>query len=97
VEWFFKWIKQHLRIKAFYGDTENAVKTQIRVPIATYVSIALIRKRLNLKHSLYEILRVLNQHMFEMTSIETILGLPVEPTELSDYPIQQALLQTLGH
>ena len=97
VELFFKWIKQHLRIKAFYGNTENAVKTQIWVAIATYVSIAIMKKRLNLKHSLYEILRVLDLNMFEMTSIETLLGRPVEPTELSDYPIQQDLFQTLGH
>jgi IS4 transposase len=97
VELFFKWIKQHLRIKAFYGNTENAVKTQIWVAILTYVSIAIMKKRLNLKHSLYEILRVLDLNMFEMTSIETLLGRPVEPTELSDYPIQQDLFQTLGH
>ena len=65
--------------------------------LATYVSIAIMKKRLNLKHSLYEILRVLDLNMFEMTSIETLLGRPVEPTELSDYPIQQDLFQTLGH
>ena len=97
VELFFKWIKQHLRIKAFYGNTENAVKTQIWIAIATYVSIAIMKKRLNLKHSLYEILRVLDLNMFEMTPIEALLGKPVEPTELSDYPVQQDLFQTLGH
>ena len=97
VELFFKWIKQHLRIKAFYGNTENAVKTQIWIAIATYVSIAIMKKRLNLKHSLYEILRVLDLNMFEMTPIETLLGKPVEHTELSDYPVQQDLFQTLGH
>ena len=97
VELFFKWIKQHLRIKAFYGNTENAVKTQIWIAIATYVSIAIMKKRLNLKYSLYEILRVLDLNMFEMTPIETLLGKPVEHTELSDYPVQQDLSQTLGH
>ena len=97
VELFFKWIKQHLRIKAFYGNTENAVKTQIWIAIATYVSIAIMKKRLNLKHSLYEILRVLDLNMFEMTPIEALLGKPVEPNELSDYPVQQDLFQTLGH
>jgi hypothetical protein len=97
VELFFKWIKQHLRIKAFYGNTENAVKTQIWIAIATYVSIAIMKKRLNLKHSLYEILRVLDLNMFEMTPIETLLGKPVDPNELSDYPVQQDLFQTLGH
>ena len=65
--------------------------------IATYVSIAIMKKRLNLKHSLYEILRVLDLNMFEMTPIEALLGKPVEPTELSDYPVQQDLFQTLGH
>ncbi len=97
VELFFKWIKQHLRIKAFYGNTENAVKTQIWIAIATYVSIAIMKKRLNLKHSLYEILRVLDLNMFEMTLIEALQGNPVVPTELSDYPVQQDLFQTLGH
>lgn len=96
VELFFKWIKQHLRIKAFYGNTENAVKTQIWVAIATYVSIAIMKKRLNLKHSLYEILRVLDLNMFETTSIETLLGRPVEPTGLGNLPVQQDLFQTLG-
>jgi hypothetical protein len=56
-----------------------------------------MKKRLNLKHSLYEILRVLDLNMFEMTPIEALLGKPVEPTELSDYPVQQDLFQTLGH
>jgi hypothetical protein len=97
VELFFKWIKQHLRIKAFYGTTENAVKTQIWVAIATYVSIATVKKWLNLKHSLYEILRVLDLNMFETTSIETLLGRLVEPTELGNLPVQQDLFQTLGY
>ena len=97
VELFFKWIKQHLRIKAFYGNTENAVKTQIWVAIATYVSIAIMKKRLNLKHSLYEILRVLDLNMFETTSIETLLGRSVEPTESDNLPVQRDLFKTLGH
>ena len=58
VELFFKWIKQHLRIKSFYGTTENAVKTQVWIAISTYVLIAIMKKRLNMQHSLYEILRV---------------------------------------
>jgi hypothetical protein len=56
-----------------------------------------MKKRLNLKHSLYEILRVLDLNMFEITPIETLLGKPVELTELPDYPVQQDLFQTLGH
>ena len=65
VELFFKWIKQHLRIKAFLGTTENAVKTQIWIAICTYVLIAIVKKRLKLPHSLYEILQILSLTMFE--------------------------------
>jgi hypothetical protein len=85
---FFKWIKQHLRIKACYYTTENAVKTQIWVAIATYVSIAIIKKRLSLKHSLYEILRVLELNMFEISSIEALLGRPAELTLPANLPIE---------
>jgi hypothetical protein len=65
VELFFKWIKQHLRIKAFYGTTENAVKTQIWIAISVYVLIAIIKKRLNLNHSLYTILQILSVTLLE--------------------------------
>jgi len=73
VELFFKWIKQHLRIKSFYGTTENAVKTQVWIAISTYVLIAIMKKKLNMKHSLYEILRVLDLNMFETTPIPQAL------------------------
>lgn len=69
VELFFKWIKQHLRIKVFLGTNENAVKTQIWCAIATYVLIAITKKRLNLPQSLHEILRVLDLNIFESTPI----------------------------
>lgn len=69
VELFFKWIKQHLRIKAFYGMSENAVKTQIWIAVAVYVLIAIVKKRLQLDHSLYTILQVLSVTIFEKTSI----------------------------
>ena len=69
VELFFKWIKQHLRIKAFYGHSENAVKTQIWIAVATYVLIAILRKRLGLEASLHEILQVLSLNLFEKTPI----------------------------
>ena len=69
VELFFKWIKQHLRIKAFLGTSENAVKTQIWTAVATYVLIAIVKKRLHLPHSLYEILQILSLTMFETTPI----------------------------
>jgi IS4 transposase len=65
IELFFKWIKQHLRIKAFYGTTENAVKTQIWIAISVYVLIAIIKKRLNLNHSLYTILQILSVTLLE--------------------------------
>jgi hypothetical protein len=69
VELFFKWIKQHLRIKAFYGTTENAVKTQIWIAICVYVLVAIVRKRLDLPQSLYNILQVLSVTLFEKTPI----------------------------
>ena len=69
VELFFRWIKQHLRIKAFYGTSENAVKTQIWIAIATYVLIAIIRKQLRLKISLYTLLQILSVTAFENTPI----------------------------
>jgi hypothetical protein len=69
VELFFKWIKQHLRIKVFYGTTENAVKTQIWIAISVYVLVAIIKKRLNLNRSLYTILQILSVTLFEKTHV----------------------------
>jgi hypothetical protein len=69
VELFFKWIKQHLRIKAFYGTSENAVKTQIWVAVSIYVLVAIVRKRLALEASLYQILQILSVTLFEKTPI----------------------------
>lgn len=69
VELFFKWIKQHLRIKAFYGTSENAVKTQIWIAISIYVLIAIVRKKLNLRLSLYTILQILSVALFEKIPI----------------------------
>ena len=65
VERFFKWIKQHLRIKRFNGNTENAVKTQIWIAISVYVLVAIVKKRLNIKTSLYTILQILSLTLFE--------------------------------
>lgn len=76
VKLFFKWIKQHLRIKAFLGTTENAVKTQIWIAVCTYVLIAIAKKRLRLPHSLYEILQILSLTMFETTPINQLLTPP---------------------
>jgi len=83
VELFFKWIKQHLRIKAFYGTSENAVKTQIWIAIAVYVLVAIVKKRLNLSQSLYGILQILSITLFEKTPILQVLSQdqPVEDDE----------------
>jgi hypothetical protein len=69
VELFFKWIKQHLRIKAFYGTSENAVKTQIWIAVSVYVLVAIVRKRVGLDASLYQILQILSLTLFEKTPI----------------------------
>jgi IS4 transposase len=69
VELFFKWIKQHLRIKSFYGTSENAVKTQIWIAISVYVLVAIVRKRLGLEASLYQILQILSVTIFEKVPI----------------------------
>jgi hypothetical protein len=69
VELFFKWIKQHLRIKAFFGTSENAVKTQIWIAVSVYVLVAIVRKRLGLEASLYQILQILSVTLFEKTPV----------------------------
>jgi len=74
VELFFKWIKQHLRIKVFYGTNENAVKTQIWIAVSVYVLVAIIKKRLNLSASLYEILQILSLTMFERIPLDQLLS-----------------------
>lgn len=73
IELFFKWIKQHLRIKAFYGTSPNAVKTQVWIAVAVYVLIAIVRKRLRLDASLYELLQILSVTLFEQTPLECAL------------------------
>ena len=74
VELFFKWIKQHLRIKAFYGTSVNAVKTQVWIAISVYVLVAILKKRLGLPQSLYTILQVLSVTLFEKTPIYQALS-----------------------
>ncbi len=74
VELFFKWIKQHLRIQAFWGTSENAVKTQIWIAISVYVLVAIFKKRLHLEHSLYTILQILSVTLFEKTPIRDIFS-----------------------
>ncbi|MHB1677539.1 MAG: IS4 family transposase [Sulfuriferula sp.] len=70
VQLFFKWIKQHLRIKRFYGTTENVVKTQIWIAIAVYVLVAIVKKRLSTDASLYTILQILSLTLFEKTPLD---------------------------
>jgi Domain of unknown function (DUF4372)/Transposase DDE domain len=74
IELFFKWIKQHLRIKAFFGRTENAVKTQIWIAVSTYVLVAIVKKELNLNLNLYTILQILSVSLFEKTSIYQVFS-----------------------
>lgn len=80
IELFFKWIKQHLRIKAFYGTSENAVRTQVWIAIAVYVLVAILKKRFRLPASLYTILQILSLTLFEKTPI--LQALAQQPTLL---------------
>ena len=74
VELFFKWVKQHLRIKQFYGTSENAVKTQIWIAVSVYVLVAIVKKRLNISASLYEMLQILSLTMYEQTPLNSLLS-----------------------
>lgn len=74
VELFFKWIKQHLRIKAFFGTSENAVRSQIWIAVSAYVLVAIVKKRLRLSASLYEILQILSLTMFEKIPLDQLLA-----------------------
>lgn len=80
VELFFKWIKQHLRIKAFFGTSENAAKSQIWIAVCVYVLVAIVKKRLNLEASLFQLLQILSVTMFERTPLHQLLTLrPADP------------------
>lgn len=92
VELFFKWIKQHLRIKTFLGTSENAVKTQIWIAVCTYVLIAIAKKRLHLPNSLHEILQILSLTMFETTPINQLLEKQEPDDDSQSEPKQLALL-----
>jgi transposase len=94
VELFFRWIKQHLRIKAFYGTSENAVKTQIWIAVSVYVLVAIVRKRLGLELSLYQILQILSVTLFEKTPILQALQ-PSDSQANSLDPANQLNLFTL--
>ena len=85
VELFFKWVKQHLRIKRFYGTSENAVRLQIWIAVSVYVLIAIIKKRLNLEPSLYTLLQVLSVTVFEKMPLRQAFS-------DSDYVFEDAML-----
>lgn len=76
IELFFKWIKQHLRIKAFYGRSPNAVKTQVWIAISVYVLVAIVRKRLGIERDLYTILQILSVYAFEKAPLAQVLSAP---------------------
>ena len=88
IELFFKWIKQHLRIKAFYGTSDNAVKTQIWIAITVYVLVAIVKKQLKLEKSLYTILQILSITLFEKNPVLEALG-AVNPQEIKDVTSNQ--------
>jgi len=84
VELFFKWIKQHLRIKNFYGTSDNALRTQIWIAISVYVLVAIVKKELNLDGSLYRMLQICSVTLFEKTPISQALSLADDQTDLDD-------------
>ena len=94
----FKWIKQHLRTKSFYGTSENAVKTRIWIAVAVYVLVAIIRKRLGIDASLYTILQALSVTLFEKTPLSSVLSNEDIPAVETDDPSQLNLFDYLvGH
>ena len=93
VELFFRWIKQHLRIKAFFGTSENAVKTQIWIAVSAYVLVAIVRKRLGLEVSLYQILQILSLTLFEKVPILRALQLSDSQSESGRDPNQLILFE----
>ena len=91
VELFFKWIKQHLRIKSFYGISENAVKTQIWIAVSVYVLIAILKKRLHLEASLYTIMQILSVTLFEKVQLTQLFAESLYRPHILDYPKQLTL------
>jgi len=91
VELFFRWIKMHLRVKAFFGTSENAVKSQIWIAVSVYVLVAIVKKRLNLSRSLYEMLQILSLNLFEKTPLDIALS-RIPATSESDQDGKQLIL-----
>ena len=94
IELFFKWIKQHLRIKTFYGTSENAVKTQIWIAITVYVLVAIIKKRMKIEHSLYTILQILSVSIFEKIPILQAFTETDYKNQITSGPIQLNLFSS---
>jgi hypothetical protein len=98
IELFFKWVKQHLRIKAFFGTSENAVKTQVWTAIAVYVLVAIVKKRLSVQASLHTILQILSLALFEKQPLDQLLAQTADTSELPESPNQLNLFtQITGH
>lgn len=98
VELFFKWIKQNLRIKSFYGTSENAVKTQIWIAVCVYVQVAIMKKRLKLQASLYTILQILSVTIFENITLNQLFQENMNAFDEDNFSNQLNLFdQTLGH
>jgi Domain of unknown function (DUF4372)/Transposase DDE domain len=91
IELFFKWVKQHLRIKHFLGNTPNAVKTQLWIAVSTYVLVAIMKRELQIKRSLYEILQILSVTLFEKTPLIEALNDQIVPNPLTTHPKQLCL------
>jgi IS4 transposase len=89
---FFKWIKQHLRIKRFFGTSENAVKTQVWIAVAVYVLVTIVRKRLHLDLSLHEMLQILSITPFEKTPMIQLLTYSAADQDINADPNQLILL-----
>lgn len=98
IELFFKWIKQHLRIKAFFGTSQNAVKTQVWIAIAVYVLVAILKKRLNVQSSLHTILQILSLALFEKRPLDQLLAQSTNTSEPSEGANQLNLFPLIsGH
>lgn len=93
VELFFRWIKQHLRLKAFYGTSENGVKTQIWIAVSIYVLVAIIKKRLKLRTPLYTFLQIISVTVFEKVPIFQLLTEDECTTQDEDYSKQLKLFE----
>ena len=92
VELFFKWVKQNLRIKAFYGTSENAVKTQVWIAVCSYLLVAIVRKQLHLPLNLYTMLQILSVSLFEKTPIKQAFSFDDLPANVDPNPNQLLLL-----